>query len=288
MCGKITNFANKSYLMSEFNRKDIAEFILNSLKSVESDIQQSITKSKENIPHFIIDNLLPEDIAQKIHDSFPDSNQLILKNNIRERKLVSAQMNMHSPIIEETLFAFQEDEVVRFIDILFGGLQCQPDKTLYAGGISKMEKNHFLNPHLDNSHDKDRKLFRVLNLLYYVTPNWKKSNGGHLELWPNGPKDPGILVENKFNRLVVMLTNQNSWHSVSKVKGDRPRTCISNYYFSKTPPSDTNYFHVTSFRGRSNQKIKDFILRNDASLRSLVRRFFKKGIKKNKHYYKKD
>jgi hypothetical protein len=51
-----------------------------------------------------------------------------------------------------------------------------PDDKLYAGGISLMGKNQFLNPHLDNSHDKDREKWRVLNLLYYVTPDWDIKN----------------------------------------------------------------------------------------------------------------
>ena len=32
-----------------------------------------------------------------------------------------------------------------------------------------MPQGNYLKPHLDNSHDRDRKRYRVLNLLYYVT-----------------------------------------------------------------------------------------------------------------------
>lgn len=39
-----------------------------------------------------------------------------------------------------------------------------------------MGENQFSQPHLDNSHDNKRKLWRVLNLLYYVTPNWEQEN----------------------------------------------------------------------------------------------------------------
>lgn len=50
-----------------------------------------------------------------------------------------------------------------------------PDHKLYAGVLSSMVNGSFLNPHLDNSHDDDGNLYRVLNLLYYVSYNWKKN-----------------------------------------------------------------------------------------------------------------
>jgi Rps23 Pro-64 3,4-dihydroxylase Tpa1-like proline 4-hydroxylase len=38
-----------------------------------------------------------------------------------------------------------------------------------------MSKGAYLRPHLDNSHDKNRKRYRVVNLLYYVTPDWREN-----------------------------------------------------------------------------------------------------------------
>ena len=127
-----------------------------------------------------------------------------------------------------------------------------------------MGKDQFLNPHLDNSHDKDRNLWRVLNLLYYVTPSWEKEYGGNLELWPNGLENKPITIHSKFNRLVVMATHQTSLHSVSPVQFEGYRCCVSNYYFSKHPFKVDDRFHVTSFRGRPNEKIKDKILQLDS------------------------
>lgn len=165
-------------------------------------------------------------------------------------------------------------------------IKLQADEYLYAGGISSMGKGQFLNPHLDNSHDKDRARWRVFNLLYYVTPGWKKENGGHLELWPNGVEGQPITIHSLFNRLVV-ATHQTSWHSVSPVVGNASRNCVSNYYFSNLPLRQDDEFHVTSFRGRPNQKLRDQILKIDASLRMNIRKIFKKGIRENPHVYKK-
>jgi hypothetical protein len=150
-----------------------------------------------------------------------------------------------------------------------------------------MAKDNYLNPHLDNSHDKDRKLWRVLNLLYYVTPNWKTSNGGNLEVWPNGIKENPIEITSKFNRLAIMATHNYSWHSVNKVQVDGVRCCVSNYYFSETPLLKEDSFHVTLFRGRREEKGKDLLLKLDNSVRSGVRKLFKNGVRENPHKYKK-
>jgi len=49
--------------------------------------------------------------------------------------------------------------------------------------------------------------------------------------------------------------------------------------------SDT--FHVTTFRGRPSEKIKDFVLQIDNSIRQSLRVLFKKGVRENPHQYKK-
>ena len=137
-----------------------------------------------------------------------------------------------------------------------------------------MFKGDFLNPHIDNSHDSERNRYRRLNLLYYVSPNWNLENGGNFELWDKEKTNQKTLIA-KTNRLVVMETNKTSWHSVSKVLTDKPRCCVSNYYYSKKSPDSTDYFHVTSFSGRPDEKITRLISVADNALRN----FFSKALK---------
>jgi len=190
-------------------------------------------------------------------------------------------------LLEEVIYAFQCKKNVDLIANICGVREVFADESLYAGGLSLMGKDSFLNPHLDNSHDKDRISWRVLNLLYYVTPDWEYTWGGNLEVWPNGLKEKQITIENKFNRLVVMTTHQKSWHSVSKVLTNKVRCCVSNYYFSEVPLSISDRFHITTFRGRPQEKIKDVFLQLDNKFRASIRKLFKKGIRENPHQYKK-
>jgi Rps23 Pro-64 3,4-dihydroxylase Tpa1-like proline 4-hydroxylase len=267
------------------NRKEYAALIETRLRAEADRLRQEFPK--HTVQSCYIDDLLPKELALEICNAFPDKSAMMLKKSLRENKHVAAQMNQYAPILEEIVYAFQEPGVLNEVAEITGIQGMVPDEKLYAGGISLMAKENFLNPHLDNSHDIKREMYRVLNLLYYVTPNWGHEHGGNLELWDDGPKGSPREITSHFNRLALMATHKNSWHSVSEVKVDRSRCCISNYYFSPKPLEDHEYFHVTSFRGRPEQPVRDLVLQGDIALRQGIRKVFKKGIVENKHVYEK-
>ena len=273
--------------MEFMNRIELAKIIYKKINDNKVFLSKQFEASKEAIGYVFIDDLLPEELAVELFKIFPKKDQMILKKSIKEDKFVAVQMNLYNPQLEEIIYAFHDNIIVELI-----GEICQikspiPDEFLYAGGLSMMGNKQFLNPHLDNSHDKDRERWRVLNLLYYITPHWKEEYGGNLELWPNGLQKNQITIHSRFNRLAIMVTHSKSLHSVSPIVYDGFRCCISNYYFSKTPVYSTDKFHVTSFRGRPEHKIKDAILKIDTFLRMSLRKVFKKGINENPHVYKK-
>lgn len=269
------------------NRIDLASLIYQNLSKNVDTLKKQFQGSKDQIGFFFIDDLLPIEIAKDIYSHFPPEQEMVHKNSLRESKLIAAQMNKYSPILEEIIYAFQDRRIVELVQQICGIETLIPDERLYAGGISAMRKADFLNPHLDNSHDMTRQMWRVLNLLYYVTPDWAVENGGNLEIWPNGPKEKQITFESRFNRLVVMATHDKSWHSVSPVKVDRIRCCVSNYYFSPKALRTTDNFHVTTFRGRPEQPLRNLVLKCDGLLRGSIRKLFPNGVKKVTHFYKK-
>ena len=230
-----------------------------------------------------IDDLLPKDEAAKIAAAFPASEKMRLLDSFREKKYTSKALDRFDPIIADITFAFQDKRVIDKVAELTGIRDAVGDPHLYAGGISAMESGHFLNPHIDNSHDGERENYRVLNLLYYITPDWKPENGGNLELWDEKVRER-VEIPSLFNRLVLMATNDKSFHSVNEVKAERPRCCISNYYFSPHSPNGYETFHVTYFMARPEQKLRRLVTRVDSDVRTLVRKFKKDGLAKKDVY----
>lgn len=230
-----------------------------------------------------IDDLLPQAEAERIAAAFPDSAKMRFLDSFREKKFTSKALDEFDPMIADITFAFQDERIIKKVAELTGIRDAVGDPHLYAGGISAMEQGHFLNPHIDNSHDGDRQNYRVLNLLYYITPNWEAENGGNLELWDDKVRTR-VEIPSLFNRLVLMATNDKSYHSVNAVQADVPRRCISNYYFSPNSPNDYETFHVTYFMARPEQKLRRLVTRIDSDIRTLARRFKKDGLSRKDIY----
>jgi Rps23 Pro-64 3,4-dihydroxylase Tpa1-like proline 4-hydroxylase len=270
-------------------RKDLVSLIVKKLSEESEDYQLSFEKSAHEVGvrYLAIDNLLPEDICYEIFSKFPSLDEMRHMSSFREKKFTSKNFDQHDPILSDITFALQDDEVIDQIGNITKIKNQTADPTLYAGGLSAMTKDNFLSPHIDNSHNSNKDKYRTLNLLYYVTPEWKFENGGNLQLWDLNVKT-NTTIHSKFNRLVLMETTPTSWHGVNKVKVDSSRFCVSNYYFSSNSPTGNEYFNVTSFSAPMDQLLRRYTGKFDSFLRNGLRSIFPSGLGKEDIYKSKD
>lgn len=259
----------------------IAAQIARRIREARAEMSAQWSRSAP-VRHCFVDDLLPREQVLSLYEQLPPESQLVRKESLREHKAVGVDLERYAETVGAHLLAFQDPEVVAAIAEVTGLAALEPDPSLYASGISLMRRGDFLNPHLDNSHDGDQRLYRALNLLFYITPDWRLENGGNLELWTPELKSPAV-IESRFNRLVIMGTDDRSWHSVQHVVADRSRVCLSNYYFSAVSPSGYEYRNVTSFRGRPEDGWKRIVLRVDAAMLNVIGRMFPALLTRNKH-----
>ena len=268
------------------SKEYLSELIVDRLQEKMMELQSNYQMTSSEIGYFICDDLLPADVAMEIWEKFPNTDKLSKNKSLRESKHVGSNVDDFDPLMKSIIYAFQSQRVVRLIEEIVNCSDLIPDKSLYAAGLSSMSKGNFLLPHLDNAMNHDRTLWRHFNLLYYVSPGREEEDGGNFELWPNGPGLERLTINAKFNRLVLMNCNDDSWHSVSPVKSDLIRACLSSYYFSKNKPREDSRFHVTSFRDKDQGSLTDNFLKIDSGIRNLVRKFFKFGFFNKNHRYK--
>jgi Rps23 Pro-64 3,4-dihydroxylase Tpa1-like proline 4-hydroxylase len=238
-------------------REALADLILLRMRAMEPALKAAFegSKSAVGVRYCVVDDLLPAETAAALSARFPQAQSMRLMNTFRERKHTSKALDRFDPSMAAITFAVQDRRVVDLVERITGIPEQIPDSTLYAGGLSVMTRGHFLAPHIDNSHEASRRHYRTLNLLYYLSPDWGLECGGNLELWDAAVKQH-VTIESRFNRLVIMETTPTSWHSVSPVRAEQPRLCVSNYYFSPRSPTGQGYFHVTSFSAWPDQPFK--------------------------------
>ena len=245
-------------------RDQLTDLIVKRLSDSKEQLQQqfSLKHTIKVARHFALDNLLPISIAEDVYAQFPKIKQMRLLNSRGELKLKCSNIQRTSNLLQALHHAIQNPRVVAIIEEITGIKNQVPDQSRIAGGVSSLLKGYYINPHLDTSHDIDKKFYRTVNVLYYVSPDWKLENGGNYELWDQAIENR-IVIPSLFNRLVVMETNRTSWHSVNPVLCDQPRCCVFNYFFSATSPEGEDYFHGSSlslfnplFRPRPEQKIR--------------------------------
>ena len=128
------------------NRFDLATLIFEQLNKNKESLKIQFLATKSQIGYFFLDDLLPKGIAMEIYNVFPKSNEMVLKKSIREDKYIAAQMNLYNPFLEDVIYAFQDTRVVKVVGEIVEIENPIPDENLYAGGISMMGKNQFLNP----------------------------------------------------------------------------------------------------------------------------------------------
>ena len=266
-------------------QREIVRLILERVNADKEKLKYDFKNSinEVGVRYAIIDDLLPYDMAIEICKKFPAPHEMRMMNSFREKKYTSKDFDKFDDLMRDITFAIQDPSIVSLVDEITGIENQIPDSRLYAGGLSLMKQGHYLSPHIDNSHDSERKLYRTLNLLYYVTDNWSAENGGNLELWDKKVLNNVTLVS-KFNRLILMETNPWSWHSVNEILSDGERKCVSNYYFSQTAPAGGDYFHITAFSARPDQKILRLLSGFDAKIRQGLRKIVPSGLTKKDYY----
>lgn len=264
--------------------QELSSLIVSRLRTELNSLRSQFERPRIGRTRYaLVDNVLPDDVAQRIHRAFPPASRMRLLSSFRERKYTSKALDQMDPFMHDAIFAFQAPEVIATVADITGIRDMVGDPYLYAGGVSAMTKGHFLQPHIDNSHDGEGKLYRVLNLLYYVTPDWSAESGGSLELWDERVR-VRVEIPSLFNRLVIMETNQTSFHSVNRIHADGARCCVSNYYFSPHPPNEREVFHITFFQARPEQPLLRLLATADGYARTLVRLLFRRGLAKKDVY----
>jgi hypothetical protein len=140
------------------------------------------------------------------------------------------------------------------------------DAQLFGGGIHVTGPHGRLDVHVDFNvleHHGEAKLYRRLNLLLYLNPDWNDQWGGQVELWDREVTTCVQRYAPRLNRCVVFETSDISYHGVAPLTCPETevRRSFAAYYYTREPAgADVPTAHSTIFRARPDERLRGYVL----------------------------
>lgn len=168
-------------------------------------------------PLLVLDDFFHQDFARALLDEFPSIEEMP-----RSRDYMFGDKHELSSIDE------RGSAGRRFFDLVVSpefaswlsdvsGYEVFVDDAFFGGGFHQGGDGSFLDMHVDfNIHPEHQDWLRTLNVLLYLNDPWDPAWGGQL-LVKAAVDDEPRAIEPTFNRVVVMLTDDHTFHGYRRM-----------------------------------------------------------------------
>ena len=204
-------------------------------------------------PHIVIDDFIPNDLAVQCynqmsqHEDWMFDSMMGYPEDERDSQVnkwwtpydsdSKNKIEADMPAVWKCLQYFNSRPFLLFLEKLTGIKDLIADVDFEGGGIHKIKNGGRLELHSDYNKHPNKDIWRRINLLLYLTPNWDYN--GHLDLYE---KEPLVKVKSilpTFNRAVIFNTTDDSIHGhpIPLVCPEEiSRYSFALYYFTKDRP----------------------------------------------------
>ncbi len=186
-------------------------------------------------PHAVIPDLLRGD-AQEVARAFPDRAWEGWANRTSEfqpGKWSCRDIDVMPSIMQEIIGELSGPRALHAFSTITGIDSLLPDPFLEGGGLHYTEPGGKLLPHTDFHNHPRLHLYRRVNALLYLNPDWKPGDGGEVALFNLGSDEPVVVVPPRFGTCVVFATDHRSVHGVMPLaEVGRQRKSIALYYYT--------------------------------------------------------
>jgi Rps23 Pro-64 3,4-dihydroxylase Tpa1-like proline 4-hydroxylase len=192
--------------------------------------------------HIVIDGLFESDFLQCAAEAFypVEDSRWYQFHNAREVKLAIGDETRFPPIIRNFMRELNSKIFLEKLGALTGITGLIPDPYMIGGGMHCIPRGGKLAIHADFNKHPIMNVDRRLNLLLYLNRDWHESYGGCLELWNKSMEHCSKRVLPIFNRTVIFLTDDFSFHGHPDPL-DCPqgyvRKSIAVYYYTNGRPA---------------------------------------------------
>ena len=178
--------------------------------------KELLFKNAKPFGHVVIDNFLRDDIAEKIFNEFPqDYSDWHKYHNPLEVKYAYDNINGMKKNTRDTFLALSSSKTIEYFAKITGIKNLEYDPCLHGAGLHAHPRYGRLNIHLDyEKHPMLENKERRLNIILFLTKDWKKEWNGDNQLWNEDLTKADVKTDVKFNTAIIFQTNNMSWHGL--------------------------------------------------------------------------
>ena len=232
--------------MTRYNQQELKLLATDCAEKIQNSEKYG-TLTLEPFKHIVIDDFLPDTLAQKLLDEFPPSDDHSWEHSNNSGIEIKARSNWNSEFdipdgLIDILRLFNSAPLLRSMSEALQIPKLMPDPYYAGGGLNLSEKNGLLDVHVDGNYHDASGMNRRVNLLYYLNPNWTKIWGGEFGIYDNEGKNLVKSVSPIMNRCVIFDTHDKSYHGlpnpINFPKNEPRRSILLYYYTVASRPSD--------------------------------------------------
>ena len=194
--------------------------------------ERKIKKIESPYEIWILDDFLLPEVPEKINAEWPSNDdpvwfrgieQVDGKKNILEQGMLAISSYDKMPThARELLQYFHTPEFTEKIAEITGKSGLLPDETVRWSGVRAMLPGGFQLIHSDARKNPISGMKKELTVLYYLNKDYNKErDAGCLEVWDDDMTHCVHEIEPLYNRLVIFLCSDTSFHGVPKVNKER-------------------------------------------------------------------
>jgi hypothetical protein len=195
-------------------------------------------RDAQPFPHVVLDDFLAPEACRALAGEFRDvgGDGWIENRHYSQRMRSRNDRAAFAPTTRALLDELDSARARRFVERLTGSAGLFLDQEMTDGGLSAMGRGDFFDLHTDmQSHALRRTWRRRVNLIIYLSEEWREEWNGALELWDQRGRRCAQRLAPRYNRAVLFEVSARAVHGVPERLACPPgaqRRNVVLYYFS--------------------------------------------------------
>ena len=193
--------------------------------------------------HFVSENFLNLELIYKIQAELLDLEKTQPNNEFESQFGTKKEWKLFPDTLinlKSLLNLLASEDFINSLKVKFGipdTVSIFPDLTYDGGGYVVSPPGSYLGYHADFNFSSKASKYRVINILFYMNPNYVEDYGGHLHLLDSTSKTVEKSVLPRQNTILGFFTDDTSFHGVSLNQEGFYRRSFNLYYYSDAPVS---------------------------------------------------